>query len=231
MNPLGNYIEENKAYLQRLFSGNMKVSLVICYECKNLYLTETGPNFVEFSSSCCPFCGTQEKSEFVGGEDLKEQAERIKTGKGFLANDEVFTRKVKDVLLHGERQRYNVAACTNCNNRFIYLHDDGDEIGCCPFCMCEDELEELITNKSQPVQEAAYGMERYVGRLFYLELKNKRIGNFILSDVDQSMERMRFVSLEDDRMAFWIRNDEIETLMEFIKIPNPDEMSDPSNEE
>ncbi len=232
MNPLGNFTEDNKDYLDRLFNGNIQTVLVVCHECNNAHMVERGPT-IEFNSSFCPFCTA--KRDSTTSIDLsdpekngKAVADRLKADNNIeLAN------KIQRILIDGKNQKFNVAACTKCNNRYIFLEEDFDSVACCAFCgkncVNMSALLEYNNGEANSVEEEApkHGLEKYIGQLFYIKLRNGVDDNFQLTDVDQSMLRYRFVSVNDDRMALWITDKDIIELFEFVhNNPPPDPPAD-----
>lgn len=203
-----------------MFSGKMQASLVVCHECKNVYLTEKGPS-PEFSSSYCPFCEAPRETATVTFDVLKAKAKIAELSAKLEQNETtvMLAGKIKRVILEPQNQRFNVAACHECNNRFIYLEEDAENIMCCAFCSHESQdMQPLLEYDVKQQFDTPVGLEKYIGRLFYLKLENGIEDNFTLTDIDFATLRMRFVSPTDDRMAFWITNEEIIDMMEFIRI-------------
>lgn len=214
------YTEENKLFLKRMFNGEMKASLIVCHECKNVYLTEKGPS-PEFASSYCPFCESPREASTVTFDVFKAKEKIAELSEKLQKSEEtaVLADKIKRVILESGEQRFNVAACHECNNRFIYLEEDAENIMCCAFCArASQDMQPLLEYDVKQEFDTPVGLEKYIGHLFYLKLENGIEDNFTLTDIDFATVRMRFVSPTDDRMAFWITNDEIIDMMEFIRI-------------
>lgn len=214
------YNEENKDYIDRLFNGKMETVLVVCHKCNNIHLTERGPS-LEFSSQYCPFCLSKRSSDIINitPDKLNEAVDALSNNLSDTPESLELANKIKRVILESSKQRFNIAACKNCNNRYIFLDEDIDEIEGCAFCKTSnDDLESLIEYSETSNENNAPGFHNYIGKLFYLKLKNGIENNFILSDFDSAFNRFRFVSSTDDRMAFWISNDEILSMLEFIKL-------------
>jgi hypothetical protein len=232
MNPLNdNFVEENREFVDRFFSGKMKTTLVICHECENIYLTEHGPS-IEFASSYCPFCKKEKTPKIVPSDQDKDPEEYVEEIKEKLEGSNGLAKKVKNVFDESIKKQYNVAACNICNNRFIFMQDDIDEIGNC--CYCGTDSDDMISlveymHGTQPgdVAPGEYGIEKYIGRLFFIRLTNGVEDNFILTDVDATLKTFRFVSVKDKRMAMWIKEAQVIDMYEFIQAPNneppPDE--------
>lgn len=220
MNP-PTFEEENKNFIKHMFSGDMETAIVICRECNNIYMTERGPS-PEYNSQYCPFC--EDKRKNVRTIDLQGEGKSFEEAAANVENEaesDEFKQKIRRVVLEPSKQKFNVAACHNCNNRFIYLEEDAPEILCCAFCgESSSDMTPLLEYKDEEFQSSPEpsGLHNRINRIFYIELSNGINGNFKLTDIDDNMKRYRFVSIEDDRMAFWISDNEIEQMMEFIKI-------------
>jgi hypothetical protein len=221
MNPPG-FIEENRSFLNRLFSGEMQTTLVVCHQCSNIHITEKGPS-PEFASTTCPFCGASraESIEFTS-ENIEEHVDELKSKvreEGILNE---LSDKIKRVMLDSNNQRFNVAACEDCNNRFVFLDEDSDEMNCCAFCASPiDNMRALVDYEDVPAMASKLGpagFDHYIGRLFYLKLTSGVEDNFELTDVDPAFQRLRFVSPTDTRMAFWVADREIVSMLEFVRI-------------
>lgn len=227
------FVAENAEFSKRFFAGQMKTTLVICHQCNNIFLTENGPS-PEFHSSFCPFCGHKKSPKIVkldSMEVMKNIANSIETEDSNNGIDQELIDKVKYIFDSKSVKHYNIAACTHCNNRFIFLHEDRDNIGNCCFCKSPvDELLSLIEYETVGSEiENPIGMEKYVNRLFYISLTNGVEGNFVLTDVDLALQKYRFVSVTDKRMALWIKDAQIIDMFEFLTAPDapPDKPDEP----
>lgn len=218
------FAAENSEFSKRFFAGKMKTTLVICHECNNVFLTENGPS-PEFASSYCPFCGHKKSPKILkldSMEVMKNIASSIEADSEARGLDRDLIEKVKYIFDNKAVKHYNIAACTECNNRFIFLHEDREDIRNC--CFCNSPVEELVSlieyeSVSSDI-ENPMGMEKYVNRLFYISLTNGVEGNFVLTDVDLALQKYRFVSMTDNRMAIWIKDSQIIDMFEFLKAPD-----------
>lgn len=234
-NPLDNFDQSNKEYLDTLFKGNMNTVLVVCHACKNVYMTERGPS-IEFNSSYCPFCESPRKSSTVtlDTSNVKESIGELSSKLEQNEETKALANKIKRVMLEGKKQRYNVAACSDCNNRFIFLEEDFDEVACCAFCGHDrDNMSALLEYdvKRTPEEYTAAGFEKYIGKVFYLKIKNGIEDNFILTDVDSALKRYRYQAVVDDRMAIWVKDDDIIDMFEFIHTDHINPNVDPPDKD
>lgn len=219
------FVAENADFSKRFFAGQMKTTLVICHECNNVFLTENGPS-PEFHSSFCPFCGHKKSPKILkldSMEVMKNIASSIEADSSAPGLDQDLIERVKYIFDSKAVKHYNIAACTECNNRFIFLHEDREFINHCCFCRGPvDELVSLIEYEEVGSEsiENPIGMEKYVNRLFYISLTNGVEGNFVLTDVDLALQKYRFVSVTDNRMALWIKESQIIDMFEFLKAPD-----------
>jgi len=220
-NPFDNFAAENKAYVETLFSGKMKIMLIICHECGNIFCTESGPVPEEYSTSYCPFCKSKAKQSIKslkGDPDTKiANINKAIIKGGFAPLDNNLEEKMKRVLMDTQNQVFNVGACTECQNRFVLLEEDIDEVKNCPFCGTKVDNLVLLFNDVSNEQSEKTGLESCIGKLFYV--KTARFEeNFILTNIDYDMNKYRFVSLTDKRMAMWLDNSEIYEMYEFVDI-------------
>lgn len=224
MNPLDNIVNDNAEFLKEFYSGEMTTILNICDKCQHVYLTESGPS-IEFNPSYCPFCTRSIGNNVIVENNDSDVAEALVENLVENENTSVLSQKVQRILLNGKDQEYNIAVCTKCNNRFIFLEEDYDDLECCPYCKeyASENMRTLVSYEDEEVEQyQPTGIEKYVGRLFHISLKNEISDNFILTDIDINLKRYRIVSLNDERMALWIRDDDIVDMFEFIKVHQSD---------
>lgn len=223
INPLGNFSEDNLDFAERLFNGTMKTALVVCHHCHSVYVVEVGES-EEFLSSYCPFCSEPRVNRPEGMENREEMQERITELVSELPDGSAkspLVDKVKRIVLHSDKQEFNVAACTVCNNRFILLEEDMDDVANCAFCnaSCEEMSALLSYTPQNQIDPNKIGLDKYINCIFFLKLTNGMEDNFILTEVDHDLKRYRFMSAKDGRMAFWIADTDILEMYEFLKAP------------
>lgn len=212
------FVEDNKEFIKGFYSGNIKCTVISCSNCGSVFMVEQGANADEYGTTCCPFCKMPTiQTHTVKPEEVGDTlVENSSLPPSVLAET---ADKSNRIMLDSENQQFNICACTVCNTRFTLLQEDLEYVAVCPYCESDvDALRWLIKYEDRDNEpQGGKGLLNSIGKLFYVTTKSGTAENFKLTDVDYGMKKYRFVSMIDSRMAFWIKEEEIIDMLEFIK--------------
>jgi len=228
--PFNNFEQETIDFTKNIFSGKIKTNVMICPHCKNLFLLEHNES-PEFKPSYCPYCRADATNM---GNIIKNEEEDISNTLDTLLADvpdmayNSLSEKYYRVMMEPQQQKFNVISCKVCQNRICVLEEDRTKLKHCAFCGTNREELVCTIDNTPPLQNdisESGTMLSYIGCLFHVKTNNFE-DNLLLTDVDISTSRYRFMKVENQHVALWISDADILELYEFISLPEDPESDD-----